>query len=171
MLITKIRTIKTEKCNCIKAFKSRRYPQYAWSCHHEILVEPLLESWQNRVDYIFNHKLEGEQAVRFRNFRPVRVELPIEIRYAAKNYSVIYADAAKLSELYEKGYDYYGHEKQTKIRAKRDKADKLTNKALDRLDRLVKKHYKVLKALHDRDWPDNSWRDKTEDLGVLGTIF
>jgi len=66
-----LKSIEEEKQDCIDAWEA--FPAtWAWMCHHEILVEPLTEYFMYRVNYITRHKPLNEQAVRFRNFRPVK---------------------------------------------------------------------------------------------------
>lgn len=49
---------------------------FAWHVHHDVLVEPLLETIEERAQYIRNHKPAGEQEVRLRLLRLVRGSLP-----------------------------------------------------------------------------------------------
>lgn len=72
----KIGTIAEELAACRKAWAANPNATTAWCCHHLILIEPLTELAENRIAYILSDKAEHEQAVRLRNFRPVRVKLP-----------------------------------------------------------------------------------------------
>ncbi len=70
----KIGTIAQELARCRAAFKRHPRARFFWCCHHEILIENAdrIEGWKNRIGYILRHKPHGEQAMRFRNFRPVK---------------------------------------------------------------------------------------------------
>jgi hypothetical protein len=57
---------------CRAAFKAFPNATHAWCCHHEVLCEPLTESFENRIDYILSDKAESERVVRLNNFRPVQ---------------------------------------------------------------------------------------------------
>src|ERR1035438_332496 len=71
MLKTPLKSIEEEKQDCIKAFTD--FPsKFAWGCHHEEHWEELTYGFMDRVNYILSGKPEHEQALRFRNFRPVK---------------------------------------------------------------------------------------------------
>jgi len=109
--------IKREYDNCVAAFAASPDCQWAWCCHHEKLAERLTEPAINRINYILKNKPEKEQALRFRNFRPVSqssVELvqkltedyeakkaPLWADYMAKVHSLYAAYEAKFHSLYE----------------------------------------------------------------------
>src|ERR1019366_4908746 len=83
-----LKSIEEEKQGCIKAFTD--FPSnYAWCCHHEKHCEELTYDFMDRVNYILSDKPKNEQALRFRNFRPVkdreRVNLLKEAYYAQVN--------------------------------------------------------------------------------------
>ena len=63
---------------CRKAWKDNP-AKLAWCCHHTILIEPLTEPAENRIAHILSAKPLNEQAIRLKNFRPVRVTLPAEL--------------------------------------------------------------------------------------------
>ena len=76
-------TIRQEKAACIKAF--RKYPKAtrAWCCHHDKLVEQVgYDFYMVRLRYIIAHKNVAERAIRFRNFRPVRLLKKLESELA-----------------------------------------------------------------------------------------
>ena len=81
MLKTPLKSIPEERADCIAAFEAHPDARHVWNCHHEVICEPLgLEaetrflSFMDRINYIAARKPEKEQALRFRNFRPVLKE-------------------------------------------------------------------------------------------------
>jgi hypothetical protein len=57
---------------CRAAFKAFPNATHAWCCHHDVLCEPLIESFENRIAFILSDKAESERVVRLNNFRPVQ---------------------------------------------------------------------------------------------------
>src|ERR1035438_4867484 len=71
MLKTHLKSIEEEKQDCIQAFTD--FPSnYAWCCHHMEHWEELIFGFLDRINYILSDKPDDEQALRFRNFRPVK---------------------------------------------------------------------------------------------------
>ena len=135
-----IQSIEKELAACRKAFQEAPEAKYAWCCHHSILLEPLTEPCENRIQYILENKEKAEQAVRFRNFRPLRIELPKEIIKAIAKYE--------------------------KARAKYDKALAKYNEACAKCNEACDKLNKALATWTEgnvmflSDWPDNTWNGK-----------
>jgi vacuolar-type H+-ATPase subunit H len=71
-------------------------PIYGWNIHHSILVEPLSEPIENRIQFIIKHKDESEQVVRLKNMRPVSLETLKVVIPALKLYKESIASALKL---------------------------------------------------------------------------
>ena len=143
--MTKTGSIKTELANCREAWNNNKDAKYAWCCHHAIRFEALIEPFESRIAYILMDKPENERAIRLRNFRPVRIELPKELNEARAKYD--------------------------KICAKYDKADDDLNKAYVEFNKVYDEwkacaeYYKddaelINSNLHDQDWPDNTWNGK-----------
>ena len=86
-----IKSIEKELAACRKAFAEHPNAKLVWCCHHEVLVEKLTEPFENRISYILSNKPEAEQAVRFRNFRPVKNKAIIARPY--KDYNIATAKA------------------------------------------------------------------------------
>jgi len=159
---TKIKSIAEESEDCKLAFESSPDAKFIWTCHHSILAEQLTEPWMNRVDYILNEKLENQRAVRLRNFRPVRVELPQKFIEGNK----LRAEGRKL---WAEGYKLWDEgdkllAKANKLRAEGyklwDEGDKLLaegNKLRAEGEKLWVECLPELIKLHDLDWPDNTW--------------
>ena len=108
----KIKTIKIELAACRAAFAAAPDARLAWCCHHEVLVEPLTESPEARIEYILNHKPTRERAVRLRNFRPVRIALP-------KAY-------IQAGEAYYQAWEAYGQAEQAYCQAREADLPELT---------------------------------------------
>ena len=133
--MTPLKSIEEEKKDCIAAFKACPEAKFAWCCHHEIHVEFLTESFQKRINYIISDKPESERALRFRNFRPVRVKLSEIIEKALADYY--------------KAWDVY-------IKARAD-----WNKTWADYEKALRENKEELIKLHNEDWPDNSWNGKS----------
>ena len=142
-----IQSIEEELAACRKAFQEAPEAKYAWCCHHSILLEPLTEPCENRIQYILENKEKAEQAVRFRNFRPLRIELPKEIIKAIAKYYEAIAKLSKASAKYDEARD------------KLSKAYAEWNEALAKLNKALAKLNKGNKMLSS-DWPDNTWNGK-----------
>ena len=124
-----ILSIEEELAACRKAFQENPKAKYAWCCHHSILLEPLTEPYENRIQYILENKEKKEQAVRFRNFRPVRIQLPEKLTKASAEWAKASAKFDKANAEYRKAY------------AKFDKASAELNES---------------NAMFSSDW-DNTW--------------
>lgn len=72
-----IGTIAEERRACITAFKKYPHRKWVWCCHHEELCENN-EGYQRRLRHIKHDKLPSQQAVRYRNYRPVKNERAFE---------------------------------------------------------------------------------------------
>ena len=96
-------TIEEEAAECRKAFEGVEVGAPVWCCHHERLSEVLDEPAENRITYILTSKDRSEQAIRLREFRPVKDRetfAPLYADYEAKR-APLYADyEAKRDTLY-----------------------------------------------------------------------
>ena len=170
-----IQSIKKELAACRKAFQEAPEAKYAWCCHHSILLEPLTEPCENRIQYILENKEKAEQAVRFRNFRPLRIELPKEIIKAIAKLNEARAKyneaCAKLNEAeakLNKARAKYNEAfaKYDKALAKRNEARAKYNEACAKYDEAIAKYDKALATWNKgnvmflSDWPDNTWNGK-----------
>ena len=80
-------TIEEEAAECRKAFEGVEVGAPVWCCHHERLSEVLDEPAENRITYILTSKDRSEQAIRLREFRPVKDRetfAPLYADYEAK---------------------------------------------------------------------------------------
>ena len=142
--IKKIGTIQEEVELCRTAFTT--YPStWAWCCHHEIHCEPLTEPFENRIQYILLEKWENEQAIRFRNFRPCK---DVAATTTARD---AYAAAVKTAS---DAYD-------AAVKPARDAYDAAVKPARDAYDAAVKPDSELLRVLHNKEWPDNTWNGNT----------
>ncbi|KKN81088.1 hypothetical protein LCGC14_0323070 [marine sediment metagenome] len=60
--------------------------RFAWHCHHDMLLEILVEPHETRVAHITGWKRVSEIATRLRLFELVQGKLPDEVIAAGKNY-------------------------------------------------------------------------------------
>ena len=135
----KIQNIETELTACQEAWNNNKDAKWTWCCHHSIRFEELTEPLENRIAYILTKKPENERAIRLHNFRPVRIELPKELKKARAEYDKSYAEYDKTRVEYDKARaEWY------KVYAEYYKA-----------------HVELINSnLHDQDWPDNTWNGK-----------
>jgi hypothetical protein len=69
-----LKSIAEEEADCRAAFVGVEVGAFVLHCHHDSLLEVLTEPAENRINHIFCHKPEAEQALRLRLFRPVPPE-------------------------------------------------------------------------------------------------
>lgn len=67
-------TVEEEAALCRAAFARSKVGDLVLHCHHRLLVEPLMEPAESRINYIINDKNYSEQAIRLRLFRPLPKE-------------------------------------------------------------------------------------------------
>ena len=137
----KLKSVEEELDDCQKAWTENPNAKFAWCCHHALLIEPLTEPAEVRIQFILSDKSKNEQAVRLRNFRPVRIELPAEYNKACAEYNKARAEWHEACAEYDRTYAEYN-----KVYAEFNKATAEWNEELT--------------VLHNRDWPDNSWNGK-----------
>jgi hypothetical protein len=71
----KYKSIKEEARRCRARLKDVKVGDPVMFCHHDTVIEILIEPPENRIRYIATAKLEEEQAVRFHWFGPVPEKL------------------------------------------------------------------------------------------------
>ena len=164
-----IQSIEEELAACRKAFQEAPEAKYAWCCHHSILLEPLTEPCENRIQYILENKEKAEQAVRFRNFRPLRIELPKEIIKAIAKYYEAIAKLSKASAKYDEACAKLNEAsakynealaKYDEAEAKYDEAWATWNEASAKLNEALDKLNEARATMLSFDWPDNTWNGK-----------
>jgi len=164
-----LKSISEERAACIAAFESNPKATFAWCCHHSVLIETLTEPFMARIEYIDTDKPEGERAIRLRNFRPVRVELPEEVRKAQDAYWKAEDARRKAKDACDKAKDAYWKAWDAYEKAEDAcwKAHDAYGKAEDACDKARDSRLKALSswveasAVHDNDWPDNTWNGKS----------
>lgn len=140
-----LKSIEAELADCRKAWKpyaNKWRGVSAWCLHHRVHCELLREPPEDRIDYILSEKPEREHAIRFRNFRPVRVKLPSSLAKANAALDIAYAAWDKAYAAGAKAYAAWA-----KAYAARDKAYAACESELQ--------------PLHAQDWPDNSWNGRS----------
>lgn len=111
--------------------------------HHNILVEPLTEPIENRIEFIREQKPAGEIELRLRLMKPVRGKLPK---------AVIKAYAA-WDKACDKACDKAG-----KAGAAWDKA---CDKAYAAWDKALADNMPAIEALHKKECPGCPWNGKS----------
>jgi len=170
--VTELKSIEEELKDCRAAFAAHPEAKFGWCIHHEVLFEQIdKESGvEGRIACIMKDKLEGERAIRLRNFRPVRVELPRELTEAsaAKNEAraacrEAWAAYVEATAAYNKAWTALD-----KACADCNKARAACREAWTALDKATAAYDEAraacepeLKKLHDQDWPDNTWNGKS----------
>ena len=171
--MTTLKSIPEELADCRRAFEESPASTWAWCLHHEVHVEPLTESWQNRINYIATGKPEAERALRFRNFRPVRVVLSASLNQAwaalDQARAALYQAGAALDQAGAACNPARAAFNQARAafnqaRAALDQAGAAYSQAwaaYDQAGAALNQAWAVCKpelpALHQLDWPDNSW--------------
>ena len=149
--MTTFKSIEEELKDCRAAFAAHPKAKFGWCIHHEVLFEQINKESgvEGRIACIMKDKLEGERAIRLRNFRPVRVEIPRALIKAATAYYKACAAEDKASAAYDEARAAC-REAWTAL----DKATAAYNEAYAACE-------PELKKLHDQDWPDNTWNGKS----------
>lgn len=169
----KIELAKNQRIACRAAWSENPTAKFAWCCHHAVLIEVLTEPAENRIQFILRNKLQDEQAVRFLNFRPVRIELPVELKKAYTKWKKVRvamnnvnAKLNKVSAKVDKAYAEWNCTEAgwKKIHAKLNKACDRRDKIWRELDKAQAEYNIALAAckenlttLHTQDWPNHSW--------------
>jgi len=189
----KLKSIEEELIDCRAAFVAHPKAKFGWCIHHEVLFEPIdkVSGVEGRITCIMKDKLEGERAIRLRNFRPVRVEIPRELTEACAAYNkagAAYDEACaaynkagaaedkaraaynKATAAYDEATAAYDEARAAfdeataaydEARAAYNKACAAYNKAWAAYDEARAACEPELKKLHDQDWPDNTWNGKS----------
>ena len=105
----KLKSIEEELIDCRAAFAAHPEAKFGWCIHHEVLFEQIDKEYgvEGRIACIMNGKAEGERAIRLRNFRPVRVEIPRELTEAWADCNKARADCNKARAAYYKAWTAY----------------------------------------------------------------
>lgn len=112
-----------------------------WHVHHNRLLE-YCYNYQERVDYIKNHKPEHERKLRLRLFQPVQGKLPAEVVEACIAYREAYIAYSKASTTY-------------------GKACTVCDEAYVARQTAFIRHKAEINSLHERECPDCPWDGKT----------
>jgi hypothetical protein len=133
----KLGTIKQELAACRKAWAKNPDAQWAWCCHHSVLMEEVngRKRAEERIRYILTDKNKAEQAARFRNFRPVTAGMQARIQ------------ANRAQDMI-------------------NKAEAELDKAEAELDKDSPRNWGCRKLLimHKLEWPDNTWNKRKRSI-------
>ena len=154
----KLKSIEEELIDCRAAFAAHPEAKFGWCIHHEVLFEQIDKEYgvEGRIACIMNGKAEGERAIRLRNFRPARVEIPRALIKAATAYYKACAAEDKASAAYDEARAAC-REAWTAL----DKATAAYDEATAAYDEARAACEPELKKLRDQDWPDNTWNGKS----------
>jgi len=126
--------------------------KFAWHVHHDVLLEPLIETLKNRIAYIKDNKPEDEIATRLRLLKPVVGGLPTAVAEAGKAY-----DAAWKARFEEwKAY--------IEARKAYDEAWKAYREARKAYIEVLAIHEPEILALHAIECPDCPWDNEQKTI-------
>ena len=131
--MTQEQKIQQELAACRAAWAAQPDAKFGWCIHHEIELELLTETIENRISYILSDKPKHEQALRFLNMRPLSV-VPAELDKAGAELDKARAEWSKAG-------------------AELDKACAEWNKACAKWD--------GKEAAHLADVPSHTWNGKS----------
>ena len=143
-----------------------------WHVYHNGLMA-YCHSYDERADYIRNHKPADEIETRLRLFQPVKGKLPKAVIKASAAYGKVYAAYGKayaaydkVSAAYDKMYAAYGkayaaydkaYAAYGKAYAAYDKVSAAYDKVYAAYDKAVQDNLPEIKALHAKECPDCLW--------------
>jgi cation transport regulator ChaB len=137
----KIKSIEEELADCRAAFAQHPNAKLVWMCHHEVLIEPLTNPFEHRINYILINKPENERAVRLRNFRPVKNEAAVK---SARD--VYWAAVKPAQEVYWAA-----------TKSARDANDAAVKSAEEVYWAAIKAPQQPLVEVLDQEYPNNTW--------------
>ena len=141
--------------------------KFAWHVHHDVLLEPLIETLKNRIAYIKDNKPEDEIATRLRLLKPVVGGLPTAVAEAGKAYHEAgnaYEEARKVYIEARKVYDE-AHEPLIVASQKAyRKAGKSYYEAWKAYIKALKIHEPEILALHAIECPDCPWDNEQKTI-------
>ena len=139
---------------------------FAFHVHHDMLVE-FCTDYDDRVDYIKEHKPEGEQELRLRLFKLIPVErLPVALNKAWEAHDKAREAYDKVRESLYKAREslYKAWESRNKAREAYDKVREANHKVREAYDKVRESNDKALKdyesdfiQLHNELCPNCSW--------------
>jgi hypothetical protein len=143
---------------------------WVWHFHHEILMEPLMEPFETRQEFIRSNKLPSEIETRLRLFQPVRgkLTLPKYWQEVEAKWEEAYAKwreaDAKWREAYAKWRE--ADAKRQEAYAKRQEAYAKWQEAYAKRQEAYAKwqaspSWKEVEALHRKECPNCPWNGST----------
>jgi len=169
---------------------SERKSGFYWHVHHGVLLE-WCYSYEERKQYIIEHKPASEQELRLRLFQPVHGTLPDAVARASQEYVRASQEYARASQEYvrasqecdrawekrdrasqecdrasqecDRASQEYARASQECDRAweKRDRAREKRDRAREEYDRALEEHAAEIEALHEQECPDCPWDGQT----------
>jgi hypothetical protein len=128
---------------------------WAWCCHHDVELEPLVAPVIERLQYILTSKPKSQWIQRIDNFRPVSCAIPLEVCVDSENYE---KKLIRMVKAYKKYSESVFNDEQL-WQEYRISYDEYTKAAIAYIKKL-KQYAKVLKKAHNFDVPGNTWNGK-----------
>ena len=140
---------------------------FYWHVHHNILFEWCFD-YQERVDFIKEHKPKEEIELRLKLFQPAK-DLPEELKDAwykydksrQKYFEAQHKCAEARTKYKEMGQKYDDAKNCVKARHRYDKAIQKDFEVEQNYKEAGQKYNKVMKALHKKECPNCPWNGKT----------
>lgn len=141
---------------------------FAWHVHHDVLVEPIIGSLQERIEYIQRHKPEAEQPLRLRLLKEVKGELPAAYLQAGAAYSKAGATYSEAGAACDRAWAAYqglavdqGLAAYDQAWAACDQAWAAYDQAWDDLQQALAACMPAILVLHASECPDCPWNGQT----------
>jgi len=134
---------------------SERKSGFYWHVHHGVLLE-WCYSYEERKQYIIEHKPASEQELRLRLFQPVHGTLPGAVARAGEEY-------ARARKEYDRAREEYARSREEYVRAWEEyvRAGEEYARAGEECDRAREEHAAEIEALHEQECPDCPWDGQT----------
>ena len=139
--------------------------EFAWHTHHEVLVEPLFEPIEVRIEYIKASKPEHEIDLRLRLLKPVRGALPAAVMEAGAACDQAWAACEQAWAAYEKAkaaaYNQTLPPAATQAWAAYVQAWAACEQAWAACEQTLSDHAGEIEVLHRQECPDCPWDGHT----------
>ena len=133
--------------------------QFAWHVHHDVLIEVLYYTIEERREYIRNRKPEHERSLRLKLLKPVIGPLPTILGEAWKAYDEARKAHDEAKKVYTEATKAYNEA--TKAYDKASKAYEETGKAYDEAWEAYveasKASQPIIEQLHSNECPNCPW--------------
>ena len=128
--------------------------EFAWHLHHDVLVEPLIGTLEERVRYIEAMKPSEEQRLRLRLLKLVKGELPSEVVEA----SIADVEAWKV---FQRAVEARGVYESSAVLGSCEEAYQTYCKTIEAYNDVLAAHRSEVEELHRQECPNCPWNGKT----------